>query len=265
MAVDLTQVLEKHFSHIGGNWAARSGPSQQKITHSLSKPHYLTTEEAGRCIATERGWELIPPGQTMVGRKSTELLQAIPGLTALLDVDNMSAPQQALFNDVVNNIGQGLGGSGFTAITQAVQFTGAQIARRTKQRYVVNVVFSENIVFASAGGGTAKFRATFNNVPQGTNDGGVNVHPTDANSNTVDYDVNVAAGSTLDVARVPFMIEYTGVTDGVDAIKAFEVSNVIIVSSTGVTAADRQGTTIDLGATVQIVNGPYDVSYGTQW
>lgn len=263
MAVDLDQISTRHFAHASGetsgtNWAARTAESKKRIAHSLAKPHYLTPDEAGRCIATDRGWELIPVGQSVVGRKSTELLQAIAGLSTMLDVDNISdSTRQNLFRTMWTDVT-----SGMEVQTTKLHITGATISRRSKTRYALNVAFSEAIVFSGAPAATATFTATLSAQPSGTNDEGVTNTPTSTpTSPSVDYSVVIPASGSIELSRLPFILEWGS---DIDSINAFDVNNMSVVPGS-VTAADRQGTVVNLGAAIDVVNAPYTVSYGTQY
>jgi hypothetical protein len=265
MAVDLDQISTRHFAHASGetsgtNWAARTAESQKRIAHSLAKPHYLTPDEAGRCIATDRGWELIPVGQSVVGRKSTELLQAIAGLSTMLDVDNISdATRQARFQAMFSDINVT---GGMDVQTQRLHITGATISRRSKTRYALNVAFSEAIIFSGAPTTSATFTATLTAQPSGTNDEGVSwVSTSTPTSPSVDYSVVIPASGSIELSRLPFILEFPS---DIDSIAAFDVTGMSVVPGS-LTAVDRQGTTVDLGATIDVVNAPYTVSYGTQY
>lgn len=269
MAVDYNHIVSKHYRFITQfNYpTGHTTDSKTRLKFLLGMPSWLTPEQQGRCVATDRGWELIPNGQTMNGPKSAELIKSLPGLATLLDGGLAGSAKDML----VDPTGMTTLLSTYTGATAALQdfvseiitkgsisatqttstnitFTTVGVTRRSKRRYTINLALEEPVVaHSAAAGATILVQPTFNIPITGTTEAGTTL----AASTPHDVTLNVPDGDKLQFGRIQFPVEFS---DDMAEFGPVNLTAVNIVLSNVNPFEDTQGHTVTttpiLGATV---------------
>lgn len=270
--VNYNHIVSKHYrsiSHIDySTLPPKAGATDPKTTARdrmsflLGMPSWLTPEQRGRCVATERGWELIPVGQTMKSHTSAELIKCLPGLATLLDgdmaagaVDVLQNPTQPLSTTYSNSVAslQGFvaealqGGITATQTTNLnITFTSIGVTRRSKRRYTINLTLEEPLVAKTlTTGASITITPTFTGTLSGTNESGsTGVNPINAPHAAI---INIPDNGEIQFARVQFPVEFS---DDMVSFGTFNLTSVAITPVNMSSLTDTQGRNILLAAPI---------------
>jgi len=228
----------------------------------LGMPSWLTPEQRGRCVATERGWELIPVGQTMKSHTSAELIKCLPGLATLLDAENASGamdvlqdPVQTLATTYSNSeaslkgfVAEALQG-GITATETTnlnITFTSIGVTRRSKRRYTVNLTLEEPLIAKTlTTGASITITPTFTGTLSGTNEAGsTGINPINAPHAAV---INIPDNGEIQFARIQFPVEFS---DDMVSFGTFNLASVAIAPVNMSSLEDTQNRNILLSSPI---------------
>lgn len=262
MAVDYNHIVSKHYRFITQfNYpTGHTLESKTRLKFLLGMPSWLTPEQQGRCVATDRGWELIPNGQTMNGPKSAELIKSLPGLATLLDASLAGSAKDIVEDPTGLTALTGASGT-YTGSTASLQdfvseivtkgsisatqttstnitFTSIGVTRRSKRRYTINLTLEEPVVaHSAAAGATILVQPTFNTPITGTTEAGTTL----AAATPHDVTLNVPDGDKLQFGRIQFPVEFS---DDMADFGPVNLNNVNIVLSNVSPLVDTQGHTV---------------------